>query len=77
MKKIFKFCNSDFKKNVVIGPERKGKDKIYSLNSSKIKKELRWKPKVSLNEGIKKTINWFELNKKKLIKEKVIYQHKK
>ncbi len=77
VKKIFKFCNSDFKKKVIIGPERKGKDKIYSLNSSKIKKELRWKPKVSLNEGIKKTINWFELNKKKLIKEKVTYQHKK
>jgi len=29
---------------------------------SKAKKLLKWKPKVSLETGLKKTINWFKLN---------------
>lgn len=38
------------------------KDEIQRsvLDCSKIKKELKWKPKISLNEGLKKTINWYE-----------------
>jgi len=38
------------------------------VNSSKAKKELMWKPKVSLEEGIKKTIKWFLKNKSKKLK---------
>jgi len=29
-------------------------------NITKIKTTLQWEPKISLNEGLKKTINWFE-----------------
>ena len=77
VKKIFKICNSNFEKKVKIAPERKGKDKIYSLSNSKIKRELNWKPKTTISSGIKNTLEWFLQNKKALIKEKIYYDHSK
>jgi len=43
-------------------PDRPGHDRRYAIDSSKIKKALGWKPKVSFDEGIKKTIKWYEKN---------------
>ena len=31
------------------------------LDSTKIKKELEWKPKINIDQGLKKTIDWFKL----------------
>ncbi|MEM3405442.1 MAG: NAD-dependent epimerase/dehydratase family protein [Candidatus Pacearchaeota archaeon] len=36
--------------------------KYSSLSYKKAKKELNWEPKISLEEGIKKTIGWFKRN---------------
>jgi len=44
--------------------DRPGHDIRYALNSSKLKKELKWTTKTSLNEGIKKTFQWYFYNKK-------------
>tara|TARA_Y100000590_G_scaffold466776_1_gene643306 strand:- start:4563 stop:5600 length:1038 start_codon:yes stop_codon:yes gene_type:complete len=44
--------------------DRPGHDKRYSLNSNKIKKELKWKPRIDLNLGLELTINWYLKNKK-------------
>jgi GDP-L-fucose synthase len=33
------------------------------LNSTKIKNSLGWSPKISLDNGIKKTIDWYKLNR--------------
>jgi dTDP-glucose 4,6-dehydratase len=43
--------------------DRPGHDFRYSLDSSKIRNELGWKPQIEFNEGIKKTINWYMENK--------------
>jgi len=40
-------------------PDRAGHDFRYSINTSKIKKELGWKPKESFKSGIRKTIKWY------------------
>ena len=42
---------------------RPGEDTRYSLDSTKIQKELGWKLEVSFEEGIKKTIEWYQANK--------------
>ena len=34
------------------------------LNCNKAYKELRWKKKISLNQGIKKTLKWYLQNNK-------------
>ena len=44
-------------------PSRPGEDTRYSLDSTKIRRELDWKPKVTFDDGIKKTIEWYQSNK--------------
>lgn len=44
-------------------PDRPGHDRRYLLDSSKIKRELGWKPKISFEEGIKETIAWYKENR--------------
>ena len=41
------------------GEERPGEDLRYSLDSSKIHNELGWKPKISIDDGLKKTVDWY------------------
>ena len=78
VKKVFKISKSKkYNKNVHNTSERVGKDRIYFLNSNKLRKELKWRSKVNLDDGIKKTLIWFNQNKKKIIKSKKLYIHKK
>ena len=42
--------------------DRPGHDQRYSLDSSKIKNELEWSTKINFEEGIRKTIEWYEKN---------------
>lgn len=51
--------------------DRPGHDFRYALDSHKIKKKIKWKPTVSIEEGLKKTIKWYIVNKQyfKLIKK--------
>ena len=39
--------------------DRLGHDYRYSIDISKIKNELGWKPKTSIDKGIEKTIDWY------------------
>jgi len=62
-------CNDkkkfDYKKLITYVKDRPGHDKKYLINYSKIKKELNWTPKTSLNDGLRITIQWYLNNKKK------------
>jgi dTDP-glucose 4,6-dehydratase len=42
--------------------DRPGHDRRYALDSSKIQRELGWSPKVSFEEGIRRTIDWYQTN---------------
>ena len=42
--------------------DRPGHDQRYSLNSSKIKNEFGWSTKINFEDGIRKTIEWYEKN---------------
>ncbi|SHE37137.1 dTDP-glucose 4,6-dehydratase [Clostridium fallax] len=44
--------------------DRKGHDRRYGIDPSKIKDELGWYPETSFEFGIKKTIKWYLDNKK-------------
>ena len=64
VKKILKTFSD---KNIGIGKkvkimfvkDRPGHDFRYALNSNKIKRELKWRPKINLNQGISKTVDWY------------------
>ena len=65
-KKLIQLAN----KNKIIGKntrikfvkDRPGHDIRYALNSSKLKNELRWLPRISLSNGLKKTFEWYREN---------------
>jgi len=42
--------------------DRPGHDQRYSLDSSKIKDEFGWSTKINFEDGIRKTIEWYEKN---------------
>ncbi|MCD6147770.1 SDR family oxidoreductase [bacterium] len=42
------------------GPEKPGEQKRSCLDYSKAKKELNWRPKYNLEEGLKETVKWFK-----------------
>ncbi len=42
--------------------DRPGHDLRYAIDASKINKELGWKPSVTFEEGLSKTINWYLSN---------------
>jgi dTDP-glucose 4,6-dehydratase len=42
--------------------DRLGHDRRYAVNFSKLKNELGWEPLVSLEEGLKATVEWFVAN---------------
>jgi dTDP-glucose 4,6-dehydratase len=44
--------------------DRKGHDLRYAIDASKIERELGWVPKTMFDDGIIKTIKWYENNNK-------------
>lgn len=42
--------------------DRLGHDKRYAIDFSKIKNELGWEPKISFEDGIKMTVEWYQNN---------------
>ena len=66
---IAKKLSLDPKEFIKITQSRKGEDKQYWINSNKIKNELNWKPKISLESGIDDCISWVIKYKSDLIKE--------
>ncbi|MDB9776848.1 GDP-mannose 4,6-dehydratase [Alphaproteobacteria bacterium] len=75
--KICNLTNIEYKKFTNISTERKGKDKAYILDSSYIRKELKWKNKVSIDQGLDQTLSWIDKNLIKLKKSNSSYIHKK
>lgn len=43
--------------------DRPGHDRRYSTDITKIRHELKWSPRFSLEEGLDKTIEWYERNR--------------
>lgn len=74
---IFKLKKTSLKKYLKISSDRIGKDSLYSLNSKKIRKELKWIPKTNLKCGLLETIKWIEKNINILKMQSKNYLHKK
>ena len=39
--------------------DRPGHDRRYAIDASKIEKELGWKPSLTFEEGLSKTVDWY------------------
>lgn len=63
---IIELCNFLKKKKklkIKLSSVRKGDQKIFISDNSKIQKAFNWKPKISSYEGIEKIYHWLEENK--------------
>ncbi len=43
-------------------PDRLGHDRRYAIDATKVREDLGWKPKVSFEEGLEKTVDWYLAN---------------
>ncbi len=50
------------KVKIIFVKDRPGHDFRYALNSNKIRKNLKWRAKMNLNQGISKTVDWYIKN---------------
>jgi dTDP-glucose 4,6-dehydratase len=62
---------------ILFAKERRGKDHGYLLDSSKARKKYRWKEKILLDEGLKRTINYIHKKFYCIKNESLEYKHKK
>ncbi len=77
VKLICKLTNTEFSNIVKFGPERKGKDMYYRLDCSKANNDFAWSPKIDINTGITKTVDWISRNLSFLSKDEWNYIHQK
>jgi dTDP-glucose 4,6-dehydratase len=75
--KICKKLKCNPKKILVKSDDRLGKDKYYKLNSNFLRKKLKWKDHISLDEGIEETKDWIIKNFNHFKKDNLLYKHKK
>jgi len=76
VEKICKITDVKFNDLVEETEDRLGKDQSYLLDSSKLRDELTWSDKISLEAGIKKTLTWVDDNLSCLSSLPMDYQHK-
>nr|AIW63018.1 NDP-hexose 4,6-dehydratase [uncultured bacterium BAC-AB1442/1414/561] len=60
---LLEACGADWDEQVVSVPDRKGHDRRYSLDWSKIRDELGYSPRVPLDRGLAETVRWFRDNR--------------
>ncbi len=61
VKKILELLGKD-ESMIEYVKDRAGHDRRYAIDYSKIEHELGWHPEVTLEEGLKKTVVWFQEN---------------
>lgn len=72
-------CNQmhvDFSSATKKVAERLGQDKAYTIDSTKARMELGWKPRITLSEGIGQTVAWIENSFAAISKQPLNYIHK-
>jgi len=62
LEKIVKLMDTSFDKSVETIKDRPGHDRKYSIDWSKIKKELGWEPTGDFDTHLKETIQWYKDN---------------
>jgi dTDP-glucose 4,6-dehydratase len=51
-------------KQITYVTDRAGHDLRYAIDASKIARELGWKPSVTFEQGLEKTVDWYLANDK-------------
>jgi dTDP-glucose 4,6-dehydratase len=76
VERICDMTGTRFQDLVVVTEDRLGKDQAYLLDSSKIRSEQGWLPKVTLADGLRETLTWVDTHLDALKKLPADYIHK-
>ena len=76
VERICQKLNAPFDDHVEFVGDRVGKDSAYHLDSKKIRSDLRWEDKISLEQGLDECILWVKSNIEILRNLPFDYQHK-
>jgi dTDP-glucose 4,6-dehydratase len=76
VERICEKLNVTFDDHVEFVGDRIGKDSAYHLESKKIRNELGWKDKITLEQGLDECITWVKSNFEILKLQPFDYQHK-
>lgn len=74
VKLICKRLDVSYKKNIRVVADRRGQDKAYVLDSSKIR-SLSWQPEILLESGIDEVVTWTTRYWQEVQKEPLTYTH--
>jgi dTDP-glucose 4,6-dehydratase len=55
---------NEIQKTITYVKDRPGHDRRYAIDCTKIKRELNWKQKLSFEEGLERTVDWYLANSK-------------
>jgi len=75
VKRVLRIMGKD-EKIIEFVEDRPGHDIRYSLDSTKIRKELGWKPRHSLDEALKSTVEWYLENEswwREIVDERILH----
>lgn len=73
---ICQILDKPFDECVDVAPDRIGKDDAYWLNSEKIRAELSWADKITLEAGLESCISWIRDNLQVLTSQPADYIHR-
>jgi len=54
---------TDYQDQIIFVTDRPGHDLRYAIDASKIERELGWKPEETFDTGLRKTVEWYLINK--------------
>ncbi len=75
VKKICDKSGKEFEASISETEERPGQDSEYSLNSTKIREQLGWEPKIGFDEGLESVIKWVNENWTLIQHQPLEYSH--
>ena len=75
--KIAKKIKVNTKNLVLVDKDRMSKDHTYKLSSVKIRSNLNWTDKISLDDGLSRTISWCMNNLSKISEKDFTHRHRK
>jgi dTDP-glucose 4,6-dehydratase len=76
VEKIANLTSVPFSDLAEVTEDRLGKDQAYLLESKKLRDELGWVDKISLDVGLKNTLSWIDKNLDILKTQNADYVHK-
>ena len=77
VRQIATTLGKDFEEVVNIAPERPGQDAAYVIDSSKLRKQFKWQPSVSIEAGIAEVIDWVDQYWDTIRQQPLMYEHKR